>query len=178
MRQRGVDKIAVGAIVVRGWQSGDLVDTSLPHRTSHSVTMQNLTPIFEPASTDLKRAATLTYPDTVAWDFSKITFDQPGFFSQFRAWFLPSAITMLLLACAIWLRFYYLSPVLSDMDHLAASLDLEAREVEGWLERFRGKESSDGPGRDWALTEAELRQSLAVFRNRFGVRLVASDRKS
>jgi len=165
---------AVGANVARGWQSGELVDTPWPHRTSQSVTMQNLTPIFEPASTDLKRAATLTYPDTVAWDFSKVSFNQPGLFSQFRSWFIPSVVTILFLAFAVWLRFYYLSPVLSDIERLSASLDVEPREVEGWFDRFRGKESSEGPAPDWAFMEAELRQSLAAFRNRFGVRLVGS----
>ena len=43
---------AVEATVVRGWQSGKIIDSFPPFRSSQAATPQNLTPIFEPASAE------------------------------------------------------------------------------------------------------------------------------
>jgi hypothetical protein len=157
------DTSSVAANVVRGWQSGELEHSFESFRSSQAVTTQNLTPVFEPASAGLKRAGTLNFPDAVAWDFSKIDFYQPGVLSQFHVWFLPSALTLILLACAAWFRIYRLVPLVSGIHGLTLTLSDQARELERWLHRSSEMEAVDASWNDWARLELDLRQSLATI---------------
>jgi hypothetical protein len=156
------DTSAVGAKMVRGWQSGELADSS---RASQSVSTQSLTRIFEPSSTGSKRAATLNLADTVAWDFSKIGFNQPWYFSQFRSWFLPASATLILLACLCWLRFYQFAPAFSGIVELKSILSHEAQQLEDWLEGSSRIDTVEGQGplEAWEFFQAELRQSLTMI---------------
>jgi hypothetical protein len=85
---------------VTGWR--DQKDFELAQSTRPQ-TLTNIPSALRTSGT--KVAATLYSPDAVVWDLSGVTFSPPGFLSQFRPWFIPSAILMTLCAVGLWLRF-------------------------------------------------------------------------
>lgn len=158
------DTSKVEASVVQGWQGGAVLSALASLRTSEGVTSQNLSPIFDTLAGRPKRAATLNLVDAVAWDLSTVRFHQPSLLSEFRAWFLPAAVALVLLACGLWLRFYELAPLAAGIHDLVSAMTDEARELEEWFERYPNGRTIEGSWGEWGRLETSLLQSLTKIR--------------
>ena len=115
-------------------------------------------------------AATLYSNDAVAWDLSPVTFSPPGFFTQLKSWFLPSALLLALCAVGLWVRADRLAGFSSRQLELERSrqklVDAIEREVEDasefWSEVKESSETSSVLGKQWDSVAAAITARLGV----------------
>jgi len=115
-------------------------------------------------------AATLYSTDAVAWDLSPVTFSPPGFFTQFKSWFLPSVLLLAFCAVGLWVRTDRLAGFRSWLKELERSqqklVEAIEREVEDtsefWSQVKESGETPIAPGKRWGAVAAAITARLDV----------------